>query len=57
MIAVVAVACVSLTTFGTATVAGPEETTNATAVPLATLVPAAGVSLMTSPEATVLLDC
>jgi hypothetical protein len=56
VIAVVAAACVSPTTFGTATIAGPEETTSATADPCATLVPAAGLSLMTSPEVTVLLD-
>jgi hypothetical protein len=37
-------------------VGGPLETTSATADPLATLVAAAGFSLMTLPEATVLLD-
>ena len=35
----------------------PVETTRLTAEPLATLVPAAGLSLITLPEATVLLDC
>ncbi len=57
VIAVVAAACVSPTTFGTAAIAGPDETTSATAEPLATLAAAAGFSLMTLPEATVLLDC
>src|SRR5580704_15286573 len=52
----VAAACVSPTTFGTATGAGPEETTRFTAEPGATEVPAAGFSLMTLPAATVLLD-
>src|SRR5438067_13350226 len=37
--------------------AGPLETTRLTAEPLATIVPAVGLSLMTLPEATVLLDC
>jgi hypothetical protein len=35
----------------------PVDTTRATAEPFATLVPAAGLSLMTLPELTVLLDC
>src|SRR6267378_7874886 len=35
----------------------PVETTRLTAEPLATLVPAGGLSLITLPEATVLLDC
>ena len=55
VIAVLAAAWVSPTTFGTLTIAGPLETTMATAAPDVTLVPAAGFSLMTSPEATVLL--
>src|SRR5204863_556197 len=48
------------TTFGTGTGAGggaPLETTKLTAEPLATLVPAAGLSLITLPGATVVLDC
>jgi hypothetical protein len=45
------------TTFGTATIAGPDETTSATAEPLVTLAAAAGFSLMTVPEVAVLLDC
>src|SRR5204863_9401924 len=55
--AVVAAACAWPTTFATATSAGPLETTRLTAEPLATLVPAVGLSLMTLPAATVLLDC
>ena len=55
--AVVAAACVSPTTFGTNTFAGPLETTKFTAEPILTLVPATGLSLMTLPAATVLLDC
>jgi hypothetical protein len=47
-------AAVPLITTG---VAGPLETTRATAEPLATLLLATGLSLITSPEATVLLDC
>src|SRR5205814_5938338 len=35
----------------------PLETTRLTAAPLATLMPAAGLSLITLPEATVVLDC
>jgi hypothetical protein len=38
-------------------VEAPVDTTRATAEPLATLVAAAGLSLMTFPEVTVLLDC
>src|SRR5205814_7223163 len=48
------------TTFGTGTGAGggaPLETTRSTAEPLATIVPAVGLSLMTLPEPTVVLDC
>src|SRR5437588_5782155 len=58
--ALVAAACVWPTTFGTATGVGagaPLETTRLTAEPFATLVPAAGLSLITLPEATVVLDC
>ena len=55
VIAVVAAACVRPTTFGTATCAGPVDTTRFTAEPALTCVPAAGVSLMTFPAATVLL--
>src|SRR5205807_514416 len=60
VMALVADACVSPTTFGTATGVGagaPLETTRLTAEPFATLVPAAGLWLMTLPEATVVLDC
>jgi hypothetical protein len=53
---VVAAACVSPTTFGTLTCAGPEDTTRFTAEPVLTDVPAVGASLITVPEATVLLD-
>jgi hypothetical protein len=56
VIAVLAAACVSPTTLGTDTDAGPVETTRATEEPLAALVPAAGVSLMTLPLATAALD-
>jgi hypothetical protein len=56
VIAVVAAACVSPTTFGTETFGGPLETTMFTAEPAFTLVPAVGVSLITLPEATVLLE-
>jgi hypothetical protein len=41
---------------GTETAKEPLDTTRLTAEPLATLVPATGLSLMTFPEATVLLD-
>src|SRR5207253_9979242 len=57
--ALVAAACVWPTTFGTATRVGavaPLETTRLTAEALATLVPAAGLSLIPLPEATVALD-
>src|SRR5207302_10692782 len=60
VMALVAAACVSPTTLarGTSDRAGaPLETTRLTAEPLATLVPAAGLSLITLPEATVVLDC
>jgi hypothetical protein len=56
VIDVVAAACVSPTTFGTLTGAGPLDTTKFTADPAATLVPATGLSLITSPDGTVLLD-
>ena len=42
VIVVVAAAWVWLTTFGTATSGGPDDTTSATALPVATCVPAAG---------------
>src|SRR5438105_3081764 len=60
VMALVAAACVWPTTFGTGTGAGggaPLETTRLTATPLATLVPAAGLWLITLPGATVVLDC
>ena len=56
MIAAVAAACVWSTTFGTATCGRPVETTSATALPVATCVPAAGFWLMTEPAGTVVLD-
>src|SRR4029077_10769580 len=49
----VAAACVRPTTFGTGAWAGPDETTSATALPVLTCVPAAGVWLITDPAATV----
>jgi hypothetical protein len=55
VIAVVAAACVSPTTLGTDTGAGPLDTTRFTAEPRFTNVPAAGFSLITLPAATVLL--
>src|SRR5207237_3987394 len=57
VMALVAAACIWPTTFVTATCAGPLEATRLTAEPLATFVPAVGLSLITLPEATVLLDC
>jgi hypothetical protein len=57
VIAVVAAACVDPTTFGTATWLVPLEMTRLTAEPTLTFVPATGDSLITSPEATVELDC
>jgi hypothetical protein len=45
------------TTFGTASIGAPLETTNATLAPEATLAPAAGDSLITMPEDTVELAC
>src|SRR5208282_5173345 len=55
VIAVVAAAWVSPTTFGTLTMAGPLLTVRLTAEPPATLVPATGIWLMTLPTATVAL--
>src|SRR3954465_4451892 len=55
VIVVVAVACVSPTTFGTATCGRPDETTRATALPVATCVPEIGDWLITDPAATVVL--
>src|ERR1039457_3465280 len=46
VIAVVAAACVCPTTFGTATGAGPVDTTRFTADPRVTSVPATGLSLI-----------
>src|SRR5713101_2639854 len=56
VIAVVAAACVRPTTFGVATCGGPDDTTNATALPVSTCVPAMGLWLMTEPDATVVLE-
>ena len=56
VIAVSAAACVRPTTFGTATGAGPVETTRSTAVPAATLAPASGLWLITLPAGTVPLE-
>jgi hypothetical protein len=56
VIAVLAALCVSPTTLGTDTFAGPLDTTKLTAEPTLTVVPATGFSLITLPEATVLLD-
>src|SRR6476661_4892164 len=53
---VVAAACVMPTTFGTATLPGPVDTTMFTADPTFTCVPAIGLWLITLPAATVLLD-
>src|SRR3954467_2392284 len=53
---VVAAACVSPTTFGTATCGGPDEITSATALPTLTCVAAVGVWLITDPAGTVVLD-
>src|SRR5687767_1858944 len=54
--AVVAAACRRLVTFGTATSAGPLETTSATLLPMTTSVPPTGLWLMTNPAGTVSLD-
>jgi hypothetical protein len=56
VMAEVAAACVEPTTFGTATFAGPDDTTRLTAEPVLTWVPATGLSLITVPEGTVLDD-
>src|SRR5678816_336064 len=56
VIAVVAAACVWPTTLGTAPCGSPVETTSATALPVATCVPLAGVWLITEPAGTVVLD-
>ena len=55
VMAVVAAAWVSPTTFGTETLAGPVEMIRFTVEPVFTLVPAVGLWLITSPAATVLL--
>ena len=55
--AVVAAACVSPTTFGTVTLAGPLEMTRFTADPTFTLIPAVGVFTDYVALRTVLLDC
>jgi len=57
VMAVVAAAWVSPTTLGTETCAAPVETTRLTAEPELTLEPALGLSLITSPDATVELLC
>src|SRR5262245_7502053 len=54
VIAVVAAACVRLTTFGTVLSAGPSETVSAMPLPGLTLVPAAGAWLITVPAAAAL---
>src|SRR5215470_12433386 len=56
VIAVDAAPCVRPTTFGTATWGGPDDTTNATALPTTICVPAVGFSLITDPDGTVVLD-
>ena len=56
LIAVDAALCVNPITFGTATPAGPFETTRLTEDPEFTETPATGFELMTLPDATVLLD-
>src|SRR6267142_2416721 len=56
VIAAVAAACVRVTTLGTATSGGPDDTTSATALPATTCVPAAGFWLTIEPAGTVLLD-
>src|SRR5262245_8685230 len=55
VIALVAAARVRPTTFGTVTIDGPDDTTNATDEPGAAAVPAAGVWLMIEPAGTVAL--
>src|SRR3984957_11562014 len=56
VIAVVAAACGLPTTLGTATFGGPVETTRFTADPVTPAPPATGLSLITLPDGTVLLD-
>ena len=56
VIAVVAAACVRPTTFGTVTWGRPDDTTSATALPVATDVPLTGDWLITDPAGTVVLD-
>src|SRR3954467_13294959 len=56
VIAVVAAACVRPTTFGTATCGGPDDTTRATALPLATWVPGVGGWLVIDPAGTIVFD-
>src|SRR6188508_1385651 len=56
VIAPTAAGWVRPTTFGVATCGGPDETTSATALPVATCVPPAGVWLITDPAGTVVLD-
>src|SRR3954468_24492522 len=56
VIALVAADCVSDTTSGTATGAGPDEITSATELPVATCVPATGFWLITEPTGTVVLE-
>src|SRR5437868_15370458 len=56
VIAEVAAACVRPTTFGTVTCGGPDETTSATALPVATDAPLTGDWLITDPAGTVVLD-
>src|SRR5881394_3394860 len=56
VIAEVAAACVRPTTFGTVTCGGPDETTSATALLIATDVPLTGDWLITDPAGTVVLD-
>src|SRR4029079_7046075 len=52
-----AAACVRPATVGTATCAGPEDTTRLTALPTLTCVPADGLELITEPAGTVALAC
>src|SRR5262245_18084627 len=56
VMASVASSCVKPTTFGTAMMSGPVETTRFTALPCATCVPEFGVWLITDPDGTVVLD-
>src|SRR5258705_12144609 len=56
VIAEVAAACVRVTTLGTATGGGPDDTTSATALPPTTCVPVVGSSLTMIPAGTLRLD-